>query len=330
MFSFAISQHLPLPSSELILTMILLEDWSIVSIAGEDSEQYLQSQLTLDIFHLDKKQPHIAAHCNPKGKMWSNLLLFYNNHEYYYLIRSNIKNIQVEELKKYAVFSRVTITSRDEKVLIGIVGIQAREALSELFEKLPDMNNSVINQDDTILLRITQPKERFIIVTNNEMAKKLYKKLKEKRAHTSNSSQWLALEIEAGIPIIDAPSSGKFIPQATNMQALNAISFKKGCYIGQEIIAKSKYRGTNKFSLYWLVGYATNLPMCNDCLEIKKANNWRRTGNVLNSVKLANSNIWVQAVLNNNLFKNSVLRVENDEKSYLRINSLPYSNKIDQ
>ncbi|MBN0795851.1 tRNA-modifying protein YgfZ, partial [Pseudomonas aeruginosa] len=71
-------------------------------------------------------------------------------------------------------------------------------------------------------------------------------------AQFNNSQQWLALNIEAGLPVIDSANSGQFIPQATNLQALGGISFKKGCYTGQEMVARAKFRGANKRALWTL------------------------------------------------------------------------------
>ena len=79
-------------------------------------------------------------------------------------------------------------------------------------------------------------------------------------AELNNSQQWLALNIEAGFPVIDAANSGQFIPQATNLQALGGISFKKGCYTGQEMVARAKFRGANKRALWLLAGSASRLP----------------------------------------------------------------------
>ncbi|CDL16218.1 Folate-dependent protein for Fe/S cluster synthesis/repair in oxidative stress [Klebsiella pneumoniae IS46] len=76
-------------------------------------------------------------------------------------------------------------------------------------------------------------------------------------AQFNNSQQWLALNIEAGLPVIDSANSGQFIPQATNLQALGGISFKKGCYTGQEMVARAKFRGANKRALWTLSGTAS-------------------------------------------------------------------------
>ncbi|ENX6697897.1 tRNA-modifying protein YgfZ, partial [Escherichia coli] len=143
-------------------------------------------------------------------------------------------------------------------------------------------------------------------------------------AELNNSQQWLALNIEAGFPVIDAANSGQFIPQATNLQALGGISFKKGCYTGQEMVARAKFRGANKRALWLLAGSASRLPEAGEDLELKMGENWRRTGTVLAAVKLEDGQVVVQVVMNNDMEPDSIFRVRDDANT-LHIEPLPYS-----
>lgn len=314
----------PTAASRLPLTLVSLEDWALVKVNGADSVSYLQGQVTLDVAALAANAHLPAAHCDAKGKMWSNLRLFHRGEGFGYLVRRSLRDSQITELKKYAVFSKVTIEADDEAVLLGIAGFQARAALVNVFDVLPDAENPVVQQEETTLLWFGLPAERFLLVTTAGKAQTLQKAL-DGEAQLNDSSQWLAMNIEAGFPIIDAETSAQFIPQATNMQALDAISFKKGCYTGQEMVARAKFRGANKRALYWLAGKASAVPNANDSLEMKLGENWRRTGTILAACQLDNGEVWVQAVLNNDLEPDSELRVQGDESGALTIQPLPYS-----
>ncbi|ORM52545.1 tRNA-modifying protein YgfZ [Pantoea conspicua] len=322
--TFTLPPRQPVASSRLPLTLISLDAWALVSVFGADSTPYLQGQLTLDVAALDAAHHLPAAHCDAKGKMWSNLRLFHRGEGYAYLVRRELRDTQLSELKKYAVFSKVTLVADDDAVLLGVAGFQARAALANLFEQLPDSETPVVQQGETTLLWFAHPAERFLIVTSLAQAEALQQKLADD-AELNDSQQWLALEIEAGIPVIDPASSVQFIPQATNLQALDAISFKKGCYTGQEMVARAKYRGANKRALYWLAGQASHLPAANAALELRMGERWRRTGSVLAAVQLDDGVSWVQVVMNNDLEPDSVLRVEGDEGGHLTIQPLPYS-----
>lgn len=313
----------PVASARLPLTLISLEEWALVNVTGADRVSYLQGQLTLDVAALDACHHRPAAHCDAKGKMWSNLRLFHRGEGLAYLLRRSLREAQITELKKYAVFSKVTIEADDQAILLGVAGSQARTALTRCFGTLPDAENPLVQQDETTLLWFALPAERFLLVTSHDKALALREALNG-QALLTDSSQWLALNIEAGFPVIDDVTRAQFIPQATNLQALDAISFKKGCYTGQEMVARAKFRGANKRALFWLAGNASHIPAANDALEIKLGENWRRTGTVLAACQLDNGDVWVQAVLNNDLEPDSELRVQGDEGGKLTIQPLPY------
>jgi len=317
------SPRQPVASARLPLTLMTLDDWALATLVGVDSEKYLQGQVTADVSQMTEHQHLLAAHCDPKGKMWSNLRLFRRQDGFALIERRSLRDAQLAELKKYAVFSKVTIAADDELVLLGVAGFQARAALKNLFSELPDAEKQVTHEGATSLLWFEHPAERFLLVTDVANAERVTEALRGE-AQLNNSQQWLSLNIEAGIPVIDAANSGQFIPQATNLQALGGISFKKGCYTGQEMVARAKFRGANKRALWYLAGQASRVPEAGEDLELKMGENWRRTGTVLAAVQLDDGRLLVQAVMNNDMEPDSVFRVREDVNT-LSIEPLPYS-----
>lgn len=313
----------PTASARLPLTLMTLEDWSLGSITGADSEKYLQGQVTADVAKLTDEQHLLVAHCDAKGKMWSNLRLFRKEEGFNWILRRSVAADQLIQLKKYAVFSKVVIATDEEKVLLGVAGFQARAALANLFAELPDAEKQVVREGETTVLWFAHPAERFLLVTDAATAERVTEALRGE-AQLNNSQQWLALNIEAGLPVIDAANSAQFIPQATNIQALGGISFKKGCYTGQEMVARAKFRGANKRALWYLAGNASRVPEAGEDLEMKMGENWRRTGTVLAAAQLDDGRILVQVVMNNDMEPDSVFRVRDDANT-LAIEPLPYS-----
>ncbi|WP_445335765.1 tRNA-modifying protein YgfZ [Citrobacter koseri] len=313
----------PSASARLPLTLITLDDWALASITGADSEKYMQGQVTADVNQLTEQQHLLVAHCDAKGKMWSNLRLFRDGDGFAWIERRSLREAQLTELKKYAVFSKVAIVPDDERVLLGIAGFQARAALANIFSELPNSEKQVVSEGASTLLWFEHPAERFLLITDVATAESLTEKLRGEAA-LNNSQQWLALDIEAGIPVIDSANSGQFIPQATNLQALGGISFKKGCYSGQEMVARAKFRGANKRALWSLAGKASRVPETGEDLELQMGENWRRTGTVLAAVQLDDGQVLVQVVMNNDMEADSVFRVRDDANT-LHIVPLPYS-----
>ncbi|WP_061707281.1 tRNA-modifying protein YgfZ [Pseudenterobacter timonensis] len=317
------SPRQPAASARLPLTLISLDDWALATLTGPDSEKYLQGQVTADVSQMNEHHHLLAAHCDAKGKMWSNLRLFRQRDGFAFIERRSLRDTQLTELKKYAVFSKVTIAADDERVLLGVAGFQARGALKGLFSVLPDSETPLVNDGETALLWFAHPDERFLLVTDEATATRVTDALRGE-AQLNNSQQWLALDIEAGLPVIDAANSGQFIPQATNLQALGGISFKKGCYTGQEMVARAKFRGANKRALWYLAGQASRVPEAGEDLELKMGENWRRTGTVLAAVQLEDGRLLAQVVMNNDMEPDSVFRVRDDANT-LAIQPLPYS-----
>lgn len=313
----------PAASARLPLTLMTLDDWALATLTGADAEKYLQGQVTADVAQLTEHQHLLAAHCDPKGKMWSNLRLFRRQDGFALIERRSLRDAQLTELKKYAVFSKVTIAPDDEHVLLGVAGFQARAALKNLFSELPDAEKQVVSEGETSILWFEHPAERFLLVTDVATAERVTDALRGE-AQLNNSQQWLALNIEAGLPVIDAVNSAQFIPQATNIQALGGISFKKGCYTGQEMVARAKFRGANKRALWTLAGRASRVPEAGEGLELKMGENWRRTGTVLAAVQLDDGRLLVQVVMNNDMEADSIFRVRDDANT-LSIEPLPYS-----
>ncbi|WP_445611214.1 tRNA-modifying protein YgfZ [Hafnia alvei] len=314
----------PVASNHLPLTIMLLNDWQLVNVTGPDASKYLQGQLTVDVAALTEHEHTLCGHCDAKGKMWSDLRLFHRAEGFSYLVRRSVAENQITELKKYAVFSKLTISADNDAVILGVAGFKADAALAAYFPQLPDANTPTVTHEDTTLLYLSQPEARYLLITSLSTAEMLTDKLRDS-AQFNDGQQWVELDIEAGQPVIDVANSGQFIPQATNLQALNGICFKKGCYTGQEMVARAKYRGANKRALYWLQGSASRVPQAGEDLELKLGENWRRTGTVLAAVQLNDGSLNVQVVLNNDLEADSVLRVRDDEGSMLTIQPLPYS-----
>ncbi|MDU5728951.1 MAG: tRNA-modifying protein YgfZ [Citrobacter freundii] len=290
----------PFASTRLPLTLMTLDDWALATITGVDSEKYIQGQVTADVSQMTEHQHLLAAHCDAKGKMWSNLRLFRQGDGFAWLERRSLRDAQLTELKKYAVFSKVAIAPDDERVLLGVAGFQARAALANLFSELPNSDKQVITEGASTVLWFEHPAERFLLIVDATTAETLVEKLRGE-AELNNSQQWLALDIEAGIPVIDTANSAQFIPQATNLQA-----------------------GANKRAMWTLAGAAGRVPEAGEDLELKMGENWRRTGTVLAAVKLADGQVLVQVVMNNDMEADSVFRVRDDAKT-LQIVPLPYS-----
>lgn len=308
-----ISTKYSISSVNLPLTCMLLKKWTLIRLKGKDIVQYLHNQLTCNIKNLNKYQYSFAAHCNPHGKMISNMYVFYfNDKEIAFIQKKNICNQQITAMKKYAIFSNITITQDNTTQLIGIAGENARQYLNTFFPILPDMKNTVIHMTNAILLYFNKPIERFLLIITNENKLILHRLLNQSTFNVTNKTdcQWTILDIEAGYPWIESETSEMFVPQAINMDTLQGVSFNKGCYIGQESIARIQYLGGNKRALFRLINttlnkeYKKNLLKPGAHLELKITHtNEKYIGIVLQIAQITEHHTWIQVILHKSILK---------------------------
>lgn len=273
---------------------IRLDQYQLIEAHGADAEKYLQGQLTADLITLPSGANTLAAHCDPKGKMNAIFrLLKVDSEQFFLLIKKDLLPSALDALKKYAVFSKISFDLRDWQI-VGLIGKKCG--------KIEPRFTLEIDEQRAILL--------------NESALPINFNADEKI--------WESADIQAGLPNLSAATQNLFIPQALNLQAIEqAISFTKGCYIGQETVARAKYRGANKRAMFILKGKTQTLPAIGDEIEMRLESNWRKTGSIINAVNL-DGLLWLLVVLNNDIDPTQVFRLAQDETA-LAVQPLPYA-----
>jgi len=218
-----------------------LDYQAMFSISGPDSEKFLQGQLTCDIQEVIKNGSSIGAHCNPKGSILSTMrVIKYHNS---YLLRTNSENFEqtLNGLNKYMMFSKANSTDiSSSRVGFGVFGDQASDFLIAEFDNAPLTDNQVIASNNTVIVKV--PGDRYEVWMEVNKAKQ-WLSCAAVQEKLLSSSHWRKLDIINGIADIYPASSGDFIPQMCNLQAVDGVSFQKGCYTGQEIITRLHFRG---------------------------------------------------------------------------------------
>ncbi|MFZ7256074.1 YgfZ/GcvT domain-containing protein [Avibacterium avium] len=278
------------------MAIINLSQYRVISVQGVDAEKFLQGQLTCDVNGLADGQSTLTAHCDPKGKMSSVFRLLRENAEQFYLIiRHALLPSALDNLKKYAVFSKVAFAEQDWQV-IGLLDKQKCGAISA----------------------------DFCLEIGQSACAMLLNKTAQQINFTGEIAQWEKTIMQAGYPILSPESQNEFIPQALNLQCIEqAISFQKGCYIGQETVARAKYRGINKRAMF-LFNAQTNTPVSlGSEIEIQLENGWRKTGFILSAVHF-DGILWLQVVMNNQFDADTAFRLVG-ENTKLNLMPLPYN-----
>jgi len=295
---------------------VSLPEYGVVSLTGPQTDTFLQGQLTCDMNQLGDSNWLYAAHCDNKGKALSTLFVT-RWHESVLLI-TTLPALQASlaQLQKFGVFSQTTIV--DESTNLSVYGLFGTAAPARLAEQLqhPLCSNSLQAATPTetaVALQLGSQPDQFLIVSKQDDL-----------PTNSESKLWHTLEIERGRATLLSGTIQEYVPQMLNVQALNGISFTKGCYIGQETIARMKYLGKQKRALFRLRGQA-EMAAPGATIEQQLGDNWRRAGTVINAVSHAEHQLEVLAVLPNDIEASTRLRLKDDDASLLEIYPLPYN-----
>jgi len=305
------------------LALCPLDSWDLISVTGEDRISFLNGQLTCDITKLTPGQQTLAAHCNPQGKVWSIIRVIVLEDRVLYTQPSSVSEIQLPALKKYAAFSKVEIKQETEYQLFGLVGAKSADYITENIDSSATREVSTLLANNTVVIKQPYPSLRYLIIMKNTEAESFLNTIKN-TAEVYDDSLWTAMNIASGVGFVSAESSSQFIPQMLNLQALDGISFTKGCYIGQETIARAKYRGANKRALFILTGRASESPSIGTGIQVLLNNNWKKTGTIVSSCRYGDGHIEVLAILPKDTTPEDVFQVQDMEDSTLYYAPLPY------
>lgn len=223
-----------------------LSHQGLIQLSGEDVVAYLQGQVTNDIKQLNGSNSQYAGYCNPKGRLLALFLAFANYGHVHLQLNGKLIEPIMKRLKMYVMRSKVTIADASGDVMrIGVAGKDAEASLQAIFTEVPQQPHTLVNLENGTLIRLPGPTPRYQIFSEMEHATAIWKKLQESHKPVGKAC-WEWLEIKAGIPDIGPETQEAFVPQMVNLDALGGINFKKGCYTGQEIVARTHYLGKVK------------------------------------------------------------------------------------
>ena len=221
---------------------------ALTEFSGEDAPSFLHNQLTSDVNHLPIDVAQHAAWCSSKGRMQASLLLYRSELGIQALIASDLLEASIKRLQMFVLRSRVKISDLTQSHgILGIAGPQAEQALRVAELPVPESDMAKLAFAAGFVIRLSA--SRFILVAELAAAAAIWKKLST-IARPAGPQVWQWLDVQAGIPLITAATKEAFVPQMANFDAIGGVSFNKGCYPGQEVVARARYLGKVKRHLY--------------------------------------------------------------------------------
>ncbi|REL30558.1 tRNA-modifying protein YgfZ [Thalassotalea euphylliae] len=303
--------------------MMPLPQLSAIKLAGEEQQKYLQGQVTCDVNEQHVHSLQHGAHCDAKGKVLSVFRLMTHQGALLLVQPENSVKSSLAELQKFGVFAKVEISQATELTFTCLVGEDVSQQLANKIGSLPDALTPVVTHQGASIVYLAGKITRYLVVASAEEGEQLLGTIQAKQI---DYRAWQLLEINEGFPQLNESTVAKYVPQMLNLDKLDGISFTKGCYLGQETVARMQYLGKNKKMMALLTGHSETTLASAIGFEKQMAENWRTGGDVLASYQADTGELYIQAVVANELSDSDVLRVKDNDSVKLVLTALPYDN----
>ena len=280
----------------------------LLAISGKDSELFLQGQLTCDLNALANLNSCPGCLCDNKGRVIASFTVWKLNDVFYLEMEAGLADIAEQHLKKYSVFYKSEIiNASDSFIRLGLLGTDVREVLKTTFPDFPVTANQICQAEDQFLRLLDPQTQRYELWIGS---KAMTAKDELTQVLTAGTLQdWQLLDQNMGLYRLQAEDSGLYTPEELNYDLLGHISFTKGCYTGQEIVARMHYRGKAKKRLYRL--HINSEHMKINTIEHKTV------GEIIAFIKLASNEYHVLAIANDLI--NGALSIEQLEDAKIRV-----------
>lgn len=225
-----------------------LSQLGVIAFRGEDSASFLQNQLTNDVRALHADTAQWSGYCTPKGRLLGNFLMWRQGEDYCLQLSGDILPSVLKRLSMFILRAKVQgRDASDDSVRLVVAGPQALAAVSAAMGAAPEAPMRTLATEAGQVIRVGDSK--FVLSVTPARAASVWHALRESAAPVG-APVWDWLRLSAGIPMIVAATQEQFVPQMVNLEAIGGVSFQKGCYPGQEIVARSQYLGKLKRRMF--------------------------------------------------------------------------------
>lgn len=256
----------------------------IARVSGSDAADFLQAQLTGDINDTDLGASTISGYCNPKGRLLAIFRVLRDGDDFLLLSDSGILPSILQRLQMYVLRMKVDLAVETARVAIGVFGPGANHVVTELAKPPAEMTHEVFCKEGLCLIPLGDREKGYLVVAPPEQLIKSWTVI-QNGAQLAGSDQWTLFEMRSGLARVTVATQEYFIPQSVNLDLIGGVSFSKGCYPGQEIVARIRYLGRLKHRMARALVTHGELPTPGDPIFLN-AKTTQRAGTVINAVGL--------------------------------------------
>lgn len=303
------------PASQGDNVVFALPSLSELQLNGPESAKFLQGQVTADIREVEKGRALPGAVCSLKGRVLFSFTAIPNGENLRLILPADQIADATAHLKKYAIFSKTQLqNTQDERAVLAVQGTKAAEAVRTLFNNVPAPGDTLNDQQERWVLALSE--QRFLIGVAAQSLQNDWQLLSGLLSPANENGWWLT-DIEAGRATVFAASRDLFQPQELNYAAIDGISYNKGCYTGQEIVARLYFRGKLKQRLYRLASASGEVP----AIDSGIFSDGKQVGNVVMAAK-RDDHCELLAIVKNKAITEGLTLGENGPA--LQVLALPY------
>ncbi|WP_426197075.1 YgfZ/GcvT domain-containing protein [Massilia sp. DWR3-1-1] len=239
----------PLDAAQLAAGFVaVIDGLGLIGVDGDDAASFLHNQLTNDVLHLGTGEARLAGYCSPKGRLQASMLAWRSPETVFLLLPRELQASLQKRLSMFVMRAKARLRDAGEGVVtLGVGGAGAEAALREVLGVLPGGPYGKNDSDAGTVIRVADAfgAPRFLWLTTASAARAAIDGLRARLAFGGDQA-WALSSIHAGVPLITVKTQDQFVPQMVNFELLGGVNFKKGCYPGQEIVARSQYLGKLK------------------------------------------------------------------------------------
>ena len=297
-----------------------LSQLGVIAFRGEDTATFLQGLLTNDVRALHADGAQWNGYCSPKGRLLGNFLMWRQGEDYCLQLSGDILPGVLKRLSMFILRAKVQARdASDETVRLVVAGPQAEAAVRAAMGTVPDATMRSAATSVGQVIRVGA--DKFVLSVAPEHATAVWQVLRQP-ATPVGAPVWDWLRLNAGIPMIVAATQEQFVPQMVNLEAIGGVSFQKGCYPGQEIVARSQYLGKLKRRMFLAHVDAEAAP--GDNLYSADIEG-QATGTVVNAAPSPSGGFDVLAVAQVESANSQTLHLKAADGAALTLKPLPYA-----
>jgi folate-binding protein YgfZ len=242
----------PLAAAELLEGFVApVTDLGLIAVLGDDAASFLHNQLTNDVEHLGQHEARLAGYCTPKGRLQATFLYWRDAEAVYLQLPRAIQPPLQKRLGMFVLRAKAKLRDATEEApfaaVLGLGGAKAEAQLRRHVPELPAAPYGKVAGGFGTVIRLADAfgAPRYLWLTDADTAARALPLLSSELALGGNQA-WQLAAIHAGVPQVTSATQEQFVPQMVNLELLGGVNFKKGCYPGQEIVARSQYLGKLK------------------------------------------------------------------------------------